>query len=251
MRPTIKPSTIKRAITGGLLCLALLPTGPLLAADDSFPPPHRADYTLHHGSFKVGNVTLELTQGDDGLYRYSSNSKSSGFLSWFYKASAMEQSWFRLQDGIIQPTRYQLDRRDGKRKRKARLEFDWDRNRVTNQVAGTTWKLAIPAQTIDKLAVNLAVMHDLAKATQTLSYQVADGGKLKHYQFEIKGEEKLETPIGTLQTIKVTRNHKKDRTTTLWCATQLNYLPVRIERQEKGELVRMQITALSGIEIKP
>ncbi|MCK4587906.1 MAG: DUF3108 domain-containing protein, partial [Gammaproteobacteria bacterium] len=63
---------------------------------------------------------------------------------------------------------------------------------------------------------------------------VADGGKLKSYDAVIQKTETIETPAGEFETIRVNRDDGK-RVTTLWCAPDLNYLPVRIEHYKKGD----------------
>ena len=78
-----------------------------------------------------------------------------------------------------------------------------------------------------------------------MKYQVADGGRLKTYTFEVLGEETLDTPTGKLSTIKIKRlrNHGK-RVTYLWLAIDWNYMLVRLQQKESdGKQYEINLTA--------
>jgi hypothetical protein len=52
----------------------------------------------------------------------------------------------------------------------------------------------------------------------------------------VVGEETLELPAGTFDTVKITKlRSNKKRETYIWCAPALNYLPVRIWQREKDD----------------
>ena len=68
-------------------------------------------------------------------------------------------------------------------------------------------------------------------------------------EFEPEGEEIINTPLGKLKTIKLTR-HKPNsrRETTLWCALDLHYLPVKVENIEKDDKITVAIIqSLQGL----
>ena len=63
-----------------------------------------------------------------------------------------------------------------------------------------------------------------------------DYKKMKEYYFEIMGEERVYTSLGSFKTIKVQhKRYKKEKNITLWCAPELNYLPVKIIQEETGK----------------
>ena len=71
--------------------------------------------------------------------------------------------------------------------------------------------------------------------------------ELKDYSFAIAGEEVLNTALGKLKTVRLQRIGDR-RDTTVWCAPQLSYLPVRLEQQDTdGSELTMQITSVQGI----
>ena len=66
-----------------------------------------------------------------------------------------------------------------------------------------------------------------------MSYVIADGGRLKHYEFEVIGEEVIDTPVGQLNTIKATRvRDNRDRTSTFWLAKDYDFMLVRFQQLE-------------------
>ena len=65
-----------------------------------------------------------------------------------------------------------------------------------------------------------------------ISYNAADSA----YEFEIIGEERVYTSLGSYKTIKIHhRRYHKNKNITLWCAPELNYLPVKIIQEEIGK----------------
>jgi len=61
------------------------------------------------------------------------------------------------------------------------------------------------------------------------------------------GREMVPTPLGHFETLKVQRLGDQ-RETTLWCAPALHYLPVRIEQENRGSRVRLNLKSLQRKE---
>jgi hypothetical protein len=82
------------------------------------------------------------------------------------------------------------------------------------------------------------MMLALGEGKTEVTFNIADGGKLKEYRFKVLGRETLELPAGRFDTVKITKlRDNKRRETYIWCAPELNYLPVRIWQREKDEAV--------------
>lgn len=192
-----------------------------------------AQYVVRINSLKIGESEVALETQRDGRYLYRSLSRSTGIAKWFRGDTVRESSLFLLHDGRPRPLQYRFDHAGGKKERHALLDFDWQAGKVANTVEGHTWEMKIPADALDKMIVQLAVMMDLTDGKQKLGYAVADGGKLKEYQFAVVGEDRVKVPAGEFATVKLQRLRKdNDRTTHFWCAPALDYLPVRIEQIE-------------------
>ena len=105
----------------------------------------------------------------------------------------------------------------------------------------------ISPTTQDKLLYQLTMMLDLKAGRKKLQYEIADGGTLKDYEFNVIGEEEIDTPMGKLHTVKLERVNDV-RHTTIWCAESLEYLPVRIEQVEKDNAsLAMLIHEVTGL----
>lgn len=221
-------------------CYALfcLTAQTLLAAELSANP-LPSEFVAHYESSKglvSGKTTVSLKALDNKQFHYQSTTSVSGIMSLFSGSKIQEESYWEYINGNIRPTKY-LYKRTGSKKRDAELSFDWQKKIVTNLINAKPWRMAINDNTLDKLVYQLVMMQDLRSGIypgkKDLEYSIADGGTLKQYTISILGEEQLSTRLGTLHTIKVQRINGK-RTTTMWCASKLGYLPVLIQQKKKG-----------------
>lgn len=188
----------------------------------------------------TNSLSLSQSSGEHQKYHFKSYSMPIGLLAFKKDETRDEQSEGQIIDSQIQPERYSfLQLRDGKTRRDVELNFDWMRKEVTNnhKHKNSKWKLPISTKTVDKLSYQLALMLKLAsKPNKIFSFPIADGGKLKEYNFEILGEERVYTSLGSYKAIKIQhQRYQKGKNITLWCAAKLNYLPVKIIQEETGK----------------
>ena len=229
----------------GVLLLSLAGLTTLSAMADSIPDNYDAVYQLSVNHFGIGETAVTLRAQGDGLYVYRSDTNPTGLAKLFRSDQVREYSRFKLHENGIRPLEYRFDHTGSKKERHAFLNFDWESMQVANTVEGHTWEMEIPDDALDKLVVQVAVMMDLSAGKKKLTYAIADGGKLKEYHFAIVGEEDIKVPAGTFRTVKIERLRKDyDRTTHLWCAPELGYLPVRIKQIENED----NITYLSELK---
>ncbi|TQV86800.1 DUF3108 domain-containing protein [Exilibacterium tricleocarpae] len=224
------PSFERLIRCAGLACLGLAVMWPAAtgATTGLLPKNFTAKY---EASFKGVPITAvrSLKTLDNGLQelRFSAD-------SWL--ANIDEFSHFRWNEqGQVVPKNYEYHREGLGRDRHAILSFNWEDKRVVNNVQNKPWTMDLPAEALDKLSYQIQLRRDLLNNKQSGRYIVADGGKIKHYLFEVVGEEVLQTPVGRLHTIKVKRVREKSnkRITHLWLAKDWNLLVVRISQQEK------------------
>ncbi len=159
-------------------------------------------------------------------------------------ASIEEISLFTWPDdgGPLVPQEYHYERKGLGRNREAHLTFDWEAMKVTNNVEKKPWKMAIENGYQDKVSFQIQLQHDLIAGKENLSYPIADGGHVKEYSFEVLGEERLETPLGEVDTLKIKRSRKdSDRVTYAWMAPDYQYLLVRMQQEEDGDTYTIYI----------
>ena len=221
--------------------VAMLLTATIAAQAASLPKPFTADYTFSHDGLQVGEMQRTLSALGDGKYVYESTSRASGMIAWFVKDQLVERSVWKWDGEHIKPLEYLYHHFGGKKERRVELSFDWKTHVVTNTIDNDPWRMQIPDDVLDKLVYQFSIMVDLQDHPKELIYPVADGGQLKTYELAVVGEEKLQTPLGKLATVKLTRVGGA-YPITIWCAKEFDYMPVRIEQlRDNGTRLRMLI----------
>ena len=233
-----------------MTALRVLFAGMLLAASATesaaFPDRFDAHYTLHAGRLEIGKASVSLSPMGGGRFEYTTFSRATGAAALLGRNEIRERSVWQRVGARIRSLHYDYQRR-GRKERRVEVVFDWPRGQVTNHVNGKTWRMTVPDPTFDKQSLLLAVMQDLASGAAPLSYQVADGGRLKTYVFRQLGRQRVSTALGDLDTVVVERSVAgAARKTTFWCAPSLDYLPVRIEHHESDGSITVHIRATSG-----
>lgn len=205
-------------------------------------PPFTAKYALHQGSIKIGTVKLSYQLLPNGQHQLTTVTEPDGVISFIRDDVVTEQSTFTWQDQRPHPVLYAYHQTGDEDDRHVELNFDWTSKVVTNTVMGHSWRMTIPENTQDKVSVQLALMQALLNEEQTLHFPVADGGKLKMYQFERLGETSLEINERDMPTLKMSRQKDGNKVDTrFWCAPEYFYLPVRVEKEKKLGLFSMDL----------
>jgi len=99
---------------------------------------------------------------------------------------------------------YSLNQSHGKRKKQRELVFDHEAGEVTFTENGRKMALAIPQQTQDALSslYYLRTRKDFIVGTPIV-FDIHDSGKNWSVEVHVLGREKLKTPVGEFDTIKV------------------------------------------------
>lgn len=240
----MKPSHLSTALTGLLLSAA--------AAAASLPiPPYQATYQVYGAGIPLGESLVELRDAGDGRYQMRSEVKPTGLASLLVAEQLNEQVSGRFRDGLPLPSRYEQQRNGSKGPSTQRATFDWEDRRVLTEADGQTARHALSARVVDPLSLHLLVMQDLKRGQLPGQYTLVDETELKTYRVNADGEDILDTPLGKLRTIKISRQKPgSNRVTRLWFAPDLDYLLVQIAQTKDGkEVLRMQIKGVEGIRI--
>lgn len=185
----------------------------------------------------------------DGSYTFRSESRTTGLIALFKKVHIIEESNWDFVDATFTPLLYTLQQTKNKKERQVKISFDWSNHKITNQVNDSVWHMQTEKGMLDKLLYQFTIMSDLKSGNIPNRYTVADGGKIKHYVFEHLADEEIETPLGKFNTIKL-ELHKENSTlkTMIWCAYDLEFLPVKVINNEKdGRISTAIIDALNGL----
>lgn len=193
--------------------------------------PVKAKYSakLEKGVPFRGSATRSLKQRDDGLWEYHfdvdsfiADIRESVVLKWDGRQVIPISYRYSLEGLMIS-------------NRSAELDFDWDRMRVRNDVKDQPWYMDVHQGVLDKLGFQLQLRQDLKAGKTEMVYEIADGGKLKEYEFKVVEETMIDTQnhgrVNALLVEKVREPYKK-RETHLWFAPQWDYLLVRMVQIE-------------------
>ncbi|MBK6658462.1 MAG: DUF3108 domain-containing protein [Proteobacteria bacterium] len=214
---------------GRLLLLLVFATN-AVAGDG--PAPFVAVYALSQGSLSFGTMERRYELKADGAYRFLSRMKTSGVLSLVRSDKITESSNGRLRDGHFVPDTYSYHNSRGDKH--FALRFDHANGQVQRSDQARGWSAAMPAAALDKLVYQMQMMLDLPAQPATLRYSIADKNKLKDYLFDNRGREQVATDAGRYQAVRLERGARDaERRTVVWCAEELDWLPVKVEYREK------------------
>ena len=219
-----------------LFLLYLLLCTQICVAENEVPGFFEVNYTLYSNDMEVGLMERRFFQKEDGKYAFRSESKTTGFIALLKKVHILEVSNWDFIGSSFTPLHYTYNRTKGKKKRDVEINFNWDKKKIVNRVNDSTWYMQTQVGVLDKLLYQLTIMSDLKSGVIPKSYFIADGGKIKEYKFEHITDEVIETPLGEFNTIKLARHKLNSKQETyLWCAYDLDFLPVKVINTEKDD----------------
>ncbi|HET7922645.1 MAG TPA: DUF3108 domain-containing protein [Gammaproteobacteria bacterium] len=218
-----------------IACATLLVSGTARAATPVIPLYH-ASYAVNRNDFRIGTATFSLTRNPDGSYTYQSVTRATGLAALFFSDVITETSEFTLNGGHVQAQRYAYTHSNNDHDAPEHIRFDWKTGSAQLGEGKSSKSVRIASDTYDRALAQLAISLDLAAGKPATNYTVLDHGKLTHYRMQQGKDTQLHTPDGNYQVIELLRkNEKKKRTTTLWLAPKLDYLPVKIKQTEPGK----------------
>jgi hypothetical protein len=89
-------------------------------------------------------------------------------------------------------------------------------------------------------------MHNLTRGETANRYGLLDETEIRNYQIDYHGRETLDTPLGKLDVLRVSRQRPgSSRRIEFWFAVDYDYLPVQVTQYKDGsENLRMMIREL-------
>ena len=118
-----------------------------------------------------------------------------------------------------------------------RIQFDWTTNQASGTVGSEEVHLQLDGIAHDNVSIQYALMHDLLNGGPGETYVLFDVDKMRIANVRNVGTRQIKTKAGSYDAVGI--QHQKEgssRVTTLWCAAELDYLPVVIEQHRKGKL---------------
>ncbi|MDA8645916.1 DUF3108 domain-containing protein [Porticoccaceae bacterium] len=198
---------------------------------------YSASYRATYNGLEI-EAEYKLQDLGNGFYKEASHAKSV-----FGKIK--EATEFKItNEGVIHPHHYSYKRSIMGVSKSERQSFDWKQMTVNYEKKDSTVVSTIEPGVLDIVTHKVQIRRDLMNGTRPLSYRVMKRGKLKTYDYEIIGEEVINTDLGALKTTKIRRvtNADKKRDTVVWLAKDWDYLIVKLTHDDNGEKNTLNIS---------
>ena len=207
-----------------LVCLSLN------AAAAELPRRVTITYEVSRGILGLGTGT-EVLETNGKNYSIVSQTHPSGLAALIPKAKIRRESRGTITAQGLRPQRF-LDKRGNEQP--AIAKFDWEKKLITFEREGKAESAELPKTTHDRLSIAYSFAFSQPQGKE-LQFSMTDGKQLSNYRYVLLGEEKLNTPLGELQTLHWQKQREKetDRGADLWLAPDHFMLPVRIVFTDK------------------
>jgi hypothetical protein len=225
-----------------LRCELILAVLPLLAggalpalASAGELKPFTASYSITAKGLAAGIAEVQLEELPDGRwsYRFHTSPRGLGRLVGPPELSMSSRSVFRIREDKLIPESFAAE--DGTRSNTndQDIVFDWAGGRVRGVAERKPVDLPIQPGLLDELSVHVALMHAQLVGRTLERFVMLDGDRIKDYVFTPEGRERLKTAIGEHDTVILRINRPDSRKSTwFWCAPELGYLPLKVERRD-------------------
>ena len=216
-----------------LLIAASLLAAPSKAAEGLTP--HSAEYKVKI-SVLSGRLNTRLQATDTG-YEATHRIVPTGFAKLLAGGSIEETSSFDSDVEGVLPRRYVSSDTLSKDKTSADLSFEWSTGEVSGTINGEFVTEILEDLAHDRVSIQYELMRDLMHNGASETYILYDIDRLKTLNVSLLSARDVKVPAGNFTVIGVQHQAEgSSRITTLWCAEELDYLPVIIEQHRKGKL---------------
>ena len=199
-------------------------------------PTYEAVYDAFYQGRRVGTSQFSVVPVEDSAntYEFRTVSRLAGLYRLLAPGPVEEVSVFVYENGRIRPVNYSLSsgRRGGRDD--FRIDFDWERGIATTTAADVAVQTELVPGVLDRGALQVTLMLRGDSGPDDYTLLDKDGPEL--HEVRSDAEETIETPSGVFSTRKLIQQRvNSSRRTLIWAAPDLDGLPVRIERQSRGE----------------
>ena len=186
----------------------------------------------------VGEMQVEMIKLDNGLWKLNSLLDGGSIVK------REESEIFELVENQIKPIKYDFNQRILFRRYKASADFNWDKNEVKFIENKDKGILTLSENVVGPSSASLQLrldfrQFDMDKIPDSISYVVYWKGTIKNRTYEVQKEkESIETPFGTYDAFKVTRQFEEgsERSQVFWLAPDLDFSVIKIYDKNDREV---------------
>jgi hypothetical protein len=226
---------MKRA--GALLLALFLPVASLAAQDLQ---PFKATYSIRWNGMPAATGELELERLPEGRWAYHSRVRARLLARVKIPANQVQRSEFHIVDHRVVPLSFTSS--DDPRQQ---IAFDWEAGRITGTLDGKALDLPTQPGLLDPLSAQVALMQELLSGRVPARFVLVDEDRIKDYQYAVESSEEIQSVAGTHRAdIFSSRRPGSRKATFFWCAPDLGYIPLKVERRD-GRTVQLTMTLTS------
>ena len=200
-------------------------------------------YDLSRNGMPIAEL-VERLEHDGKTYKLNAQLKGKGVFT--VRGDAVRTSRGSIAADGLHPVEFE-DKRTGRDTSRAKI--DWAGKTLTLQAKeGASETKPLPPDIQDRLSFSYNFAFRVPGANP-VGVSVTDGKGISTYSYKATGREKVTTPAGELDALKIERQKKEpdDRSTEIWLSAKHGYVPVRILVVEKDgtriDQVATRITA--------
>jgi hypothetical protein len=202
--------------------------------------PYEAVYKTATSGLSI-KLRRSLTVDDSGDCRLVSEGR-------LLVAGISEVSVFGIDGERIQPRSY-IYQLSGPVSRRREVHFSPDSDVIRSLYKKEWYELPKTPDTLDRMSqqeqLRLLLLNDPTPREDVL-FRVADGRRVKEYRLVYRGEERIETPMGWIDTLHFERLHDDpERESDVWIAPSWDYLMVRTVHVDDGKTTQADLVSAS------
>lgn len=228
----------------------------------AFKPGEKLSYSISWSSIvAAGIAVMEVKEGertDNGsTYRFSSSTRSAGVVEVAYPVRDSVESIVDAEG--LYSISFDLREQHGKRRRQRRMTFDRDRGTVQFRLNEDPPQTnAVPPLVQDALSslYYMRTREDYVIGKQMV-VDVHDSGKTWAVEIHVLGREKIETPAGTFDTIKLKTYPKYEGVfmhkgeILIWVTDDVRKIPVLMKSKISIGSIVATLTKMEGVKSIP
>jgi hypothetical protein len=213
-----------------------------------YPVRHaRLVFDLYYGAYptKVGEVTHTWAQ-DGRAYQVETVAEAVGFASLFVGGRLVQRASGLFTAGGLVPTAYQAELGTPDRVEEAR--FDWVEHKLALASKGERRLVDLPAGAQDPLSM-LHQLYFMKPIPTPARLDIATGRKLYEQTYRVIGETQIQTPLGLLRTLQLSRRDSDGETMDVWLDLDRDLLPAKIHFVNRRGMVLEQVIREARLDL--
>jgi len=237
--------------------LAMTPAFGQTKDADAFPiPPHQSVYEVLRNGSKVGEARTRLSQDENGIWLFETDTVATSTLARMLRLSAEESAQFLWQEGRILPLTYRNVAREPLRTRYWQHQLDWSTGLSRTQTHEGELQIELEPDLLDPLTQRLQTSAWLDRSTDSadaLDFRVLERDQIEDQRMENLGKQQIESDLGCFDTQRWSRFRREgsSRNYRMWVAEALHWMPVRIDLGDEDQSISLRLVDTSLLDSAP